>query len=106
MHRDERLNKTLREELSLVIAKELELAALVTVTSIESDEDLRVSKVRFSALPSEKAPEVLKILNRQAGRLRSLLDKKIRIKSIPKLVFEIDRGPEKAAEIEKALLKK
>ena len=106
MHRGERLNKTLREELGILITRELELSTLLTLTSVEVDEDFRVAKVKFSTLPSHKAPEILKILQKKGGWLRSLLDKKIRIKSIPRFVLEIDYGLEKAAEIEKELLKK
>lgn len=105
LHREERLNKTIREELSQFIAKELELPALVTITSVEIDIGLRNAKVRFSAIPIEKAKEILKILNYESGYLRAKLDKKIKIKAIPRFVFEIDYGPEKAATIEKALLR-
>jgi ribosome-binding factor A len=105
LHREERLNKIIREKLSELIAKELELPALTTITSVEVDDGLRRANAKFSSIPIGKAEEVLRILDKESGFLRSKLDKKIKIRSIPEIIFEIDYGPEKAAIIEKELLK-
>lgn len=106
LYRGERLNKFIRETLGQIINKKLEFGALVTITTVEVDDKIERAKIGFSAIPSKESPRVLKILNDKSGWLRSLLNGKIKIRSIPQLVFQIDYGPEKAAEIEKAFIKK
>lgn len=104
--RAERVSSLIREKLSWIIVKEIEVpGALITLTEVEVDKDLGRAAIKFSVVPSEKAPEAFKVLERNTGRLQHLLMEKINIKPMPRIVFEIDRGPEKAAEVEKAFLK-
>ena len=77
---------------------------MITLTDAEVQKDLERAVVRFSVVPSERAPEVLKILARCAPKLRFILMREINIKPMPRIVFEIDSGLERAADIEKALL--
>ena len=94
------------EELNTLIGRELEFdKALVTLTTIEITDDLAIAHVKFSVLPESEAKKVLKVLQKFAGRLYFLLLKKLNIKPLPRLKFEIDRGQENAAEVEKLLLK-
>lgn len=105
-HRKERIGKLILEELNNVISRELEFKeALVTLTDVKVSDDLEVAAVRFSVIPSEKSGEVLKILEKFTGRFQHRLLKKINIKPLPRIRFEIDHGIENAAEIEKLLIK-
>jgi|SRR3989338_5165898 len=105
-HRAERVSSLIKERLSRILLKEIEVPdVLITLTEVEVDKKLERAKVRFSVLPSEKTPEVLKVLSKQAPRLRFILLREINIKPMPQIIFEIDRGPEKAAEVEKILLR-
>jgi len=105
-HRKERISKLILEELNNIIVRELEFKdVLVTLTDVEVSTDLETALVKFSVLPFEKADQVLKILNKFAGRLQYWLLKKINIKPMPRIKFEIDRGLENAAEIEKLTLR-
>lgn len=105
-HRKERVSKLILEELNNIISRELEFkGALVTLTGVAVTSDLGIAVVKFSALPSEKSGEVLRILGKFSGRLQILLLKKINIRPMPRIRFEIDHGLENAAEIEKLLLK-
>ena len=104
-HRTERLDALILKELSVIILKEIELDnALITLTDVSITSDLREAKIKFSVLPSENSEKVLKTLRKESGRLKYALQKKIIIRVIPELMFEIDRGPELAANIEKCLL--
>jgi ribosome-binding factor A len=114
-HRVERVNNLILEELSKIIAKEMEFPALVTLTEVSVSKDMDEALVRFSVLcpygtspvgrPLDKAEEVLKILNKNLRHLQHLLLRKINIKPMPQIRFEIDYGLEKAAEVEKLLLR-
>ncbi len=104
-YRQERLTKVFEEELSKIIAKELEFnGALPTITSVEFSENLEHANIGFSIFPSEKSEEALKILNENKFELRKLLGKKVKIKTMPQVDFQIDRGSENAAVVEKLLL--
>lgn len=103
--RSQRVSNLIREELSKIIFKELEFSgAIFTITEVEVDKDLENAEVYFSVLPADQSERVLKILNKFRSRLHYLLMKKINIKPMPYIIFKIDYGPEKAAEIEKILL--
>ncbi len=105
-HRKERISKLILEELNNIISREIEFKdALLTLTDVQVSDDLKVAVVKFSVIPSEKAKDVLKVLERFAGRLQHWLLKRINIKPLPHIKFEIDHGLENAAEIEKLLIK-
>jgi len=104
-YRQERLTKVFEAELSKIIKKELEFpGALVTIVSVEFTEKLDHAKIGFSVFPSEKARECLKTLNENKFELRKLLGKKVMMRTMPQLDFQIDYGPENAAVVEKLLL--
>lgn len=124
-HRQERSSSLIQEELNKVIPRNLEFPdCLVTITKVEIDSKLIQAIVYFSVLSfcnrcplkcfnRETAEEisqknfesVLKILGKNRNHLQYLLAKKINIKPMPQIVFKPDYGLEKAAEVEKLLLK-
>lgn len=121
-YRQERLSSLIQEELSKIILRNIDFSGcLVTLTNVEIDEKLSRAVVNFSVLsPCQGCPgryfeqcaegtpqdsqSVLKILEKNRKGFQYLLAKKIKIKSIPEIIFKIDKGPEKAAEVEKVLL--
>ncbi|MEK7608685.1 MAG: ribosome-binding factor A [Patescibacteria group bacterium] len=104
-YRPLRVGKLIREELGMLIQRELEFpGALVTITEVEVAKKLDLARVLVSIIPSNKVEESLKELNRRRDHLQYLLLRKINIKPMPQILFEIDFGPENAAKVEKALL--
>jgi ribosome-binding factor A len=104
-YRKERLSNLLREELSKIIARELDFdGVLVTITDVEISRDADFADVKFSVLPSEKAKEAIKVFKENAGQLQHLLIRKLSMRSIPYIRFEYDPGLEKAQQVEKILL--
>ncbi|MDO8664805.1 MAG: 30S ribosome-binding factor RbfA [Candidatus Liptonbacteria bacterium] len=104
-YRNERMGNLIREELSKIIVRELEFEnALVTITEVEVDKKLDKAKVMVSVIPSEKAKEVFKILDIARNSLQTILFRKLNLKPVPRIQFEIDRGLENAANVEKAFL--
>ena len=103
--RPQRVKKLIREELARIILREVEFpGALVTVTDVDVDNKLENAKVKVSVIPGEFSLKVLELLRKEAGRLHHLLFKKINIKPMPLISFEIDYGVENAARVEKRLL--
>ncbi len=104
-YRSERVQSLIRERLSWLILREIEIpGALLTITEVEVSKKLEHARVRVSVLPSEKAPEALRELTRRAGELQFMLSREMNIKPMPRIAFEIDHGLENAAKVEKALL--
>lgn len=104
-HRPERISDLIIEELNKIILKELEFPeAIVTITDVTVTKKLDYAIVKFSALPSKKAEEILKILEKMQPHLQYLLIRRLNIRPVPRLLFKIDRGLEKAAGVEKKLM--
>lgn len=104
-HRPERVSDLIIEELNNLLIREVEIpGALITIMDAEVLKDLSRAVVKVSVYPTEKSEKVLKVLNKMRGRFQYLLLRKINIKPMPEIVFEIDYGQEKAARVEKKLL--
>ncbi|HUX35823.1 MAG TPA: ribosome-binding factor A [Candidatus Paceibacterota bacterium] len=103
--RDQRAGQLIRDELSKIIARDVEInGALMTITEVDVDKKLETAKVRISVLPPSKAKEVFDLLNKNHFTLQNTLFKKLNMRPTPMIRFEIDRGPENAAIVEKTLL--
>ncbi len=104
--RFKRVSSLIRERLSWIIEKELEIpGALTTLTEVEVDRKLDHAAVKVSVFPSEKAKEVMETLRKRAGELQFRLSRQMNIKPMPRISFEIDRGIENAAVVEKLLIR-
>lgn len=103
-HRPERVASLIREELALIIARELEFPALVTLTEVEVNKKLETAKVGVTVYPSEQDEECLAVLKRAQGEMQHLLNRKLNIKPMPRIDFFLDHGPENAARVEKKLM--
>ncbi len=100
-----RVSKLIKEELSKIILRELEFpGTLATITEVEVNKKLDTAKVLVSVIPSSLAANLVSRLAAGAGELQHLLLKKLNIKPMPRIYFELDRGPENAAIVEKRLL--
>lgn len=99
-HRLEKINQLLKKEIGQILLKELDFAdVLVTITTVETSVDLKQAKIMISVLPFEKSQKVLEILNRQIFDFQQILNKKLKMKSVPKIYFKIDEGGKQQAKI-------
>ncbi len=103
--RKERMGEEVRDRLSLMIREQLELKdMLVTITEVVVAGDLSEARVRVSVLPDALGEEAVRILSKFAGRFQGMLVRQMNIKPIPRIAFELDLGPQRAALIEKKLM--
>lgn len=104
-YRNLRVGNLIRDELAELMVRNLEFTdALVTLTDVEVDEKLDVARAKVSILPANKEKEVMRALKQQQGEMQHLLHIKLNIKPMPRLDFELDKGNENAARIEKRLI--
>ena len=103
-YRADRVSKLIREELAKIVIRELEFGdALPTITMVEVDKKMEHAAVNVSVIPSSAGEDVLDELQKNAGLLQHLLNRKMNIRPMPRIAFMLDHGMENAAKVEKLL---
>ncbi len=76
----------------------------ITLTGVEVSQDLRMAKIYVSSSLSEMTEETtLNTLNNALGFIKRNLAKRIRLKYMPKLIFEYDTSIDYGFRIDKVL---
>lgn len=102
--RIERISEVLRRELASFIIREMVMKeALVTFTRVEVSSDLHYADAYFVCLPDTSEGKFLQVLNRNIFSIQQSLNKRLRMRPVPKVRFHIDREEEEAAKIENIL---
>lgn len=104
--RTDRINEQLKQEVSLLIRDEVRdpRVGLVTVTAVQTSPELDHAKVYFTALGSDEEREgALEGLNSAAAFIRKELGRRLHMRRIPELHFQIDRVLDEAMRIERLL---
>jgi ribosome-binding factor A len=104
--RPERLAEQIREEVSMIIAGEIEdpRVGFATVTEARLSPDLRYAKIYVTVVGSEsEIKESLAALNHAARFVRRQLAATLRMKYTPELHFVYDEATATAARIEELL---
>jgi len=101
-----RVNQLLKQEIGQSLLREIDFdGTLVTITEVDASDDLRQAKVKISVMPTEKSEQVLRILEKNIYHLQQILNKKLNMKTVPKIRFVIDQTEVKAQRIEEILEK-
>lgn len=104
--RIKRVNELIKQEISKLLCRELDFGnILVTVLAVSVSPDLRQAKVIISILPSEKEKNVQLILKKNIFDLQQILNKRLKMRPVPKICFEINRTASQAQRIEEILEK-
>ncbi len=104
--RQERVADLLRREISEIIRLEVRdpRVGLVTISDLSVGRDLGHAKVRVSVLgEEEERTQAIEALNRAKGFIRSTLAKRVRLRTVPDLSFQLDRGAEHSQRINEIL---
>mgnify|MGYP000014379619 CR=1 FL=1 len=104
--RTDRIGEQLKRELSELISREFEDPALmgVTVAEVKVTTDLKYAKVYVSSLNLaaglvDDFSPVLEKLAEKGGRMRSILGKRLRLRTIPEFRFYEDTAMAKGVEM-------
>ncbi len=106
MSRIERVNQTVKKELSDIVQTEVRDPRLgfVTITRVEVSKDLQHAKVFFTVLGQEsQIKETQKGLSRASGYIRRLVGQRVRLRYIPQLNFIFDQSLEDRLRLEKVM---
>ena len=103
--RIKRVNSLLKEEVAKLLLKEIDFPreVLVTVSKVTCSPNLIEAKVYISCLPQERWREVSRVLKKNIWSLQKKLDKMLKMRPVPKIIFVQDKEIEKAARVEELL---
>lgn len=101
--RVQQVNILLRDELANIIDREIDLPekTFVTVTRAITSRDLRYSNILITVIGDEK--EALDILEKNIYNIQQMLNRRLRMRPVPKIRFLIDEEEIKRETIEKSL---
>ena len=105
--RIQRLNQLIKKEVAQLILREIEFPkdVLVTVTRAEVTPDLRESKIYVSIMPEKEESQILDFLNRRIFLLQKKIDKRLKMRPVPKISFLEEKSTAEAGRIEEILEK-
>jgi len=103
--RIQQVNQLIKRELSQIILKEVEFPSgvLVTITRVESSSNLIQAKVYVSVVPELKTLEVFRLLNRKIYALQQEINKRLKMRPIPRIQFIEEKQTKKAERVEELL---
>lgn len=102
--RRERLKELFKEELSKILDRELEFPdeGLVTITRVVISPDKHYAVVLVSILGTE-AEKVMEILEKNVYNVQQFLNRRVRMRPVPKISFALDEGEAEREKIERSL---
>jgi len=111
--RIQRLNQLIKKEVAQLILREIDWEeggwrprdVLVTVTRAEVTLDLRKSKIYVSIMPEKEESQILDFLNRRIFLLQKKIDKRLKMRPVPKISFLEEKSTAEAGRIEEILEK-
>jgi len=103
--RDKIIN-VIKELSANFLEKENNHTSLITVTSCSVSPDMKKATVFISVLPDSKEKSALDFAKRKRGDLRTFLKKNLKIKTIPFMEIEIDKGEKNRQRIDELLREK
>ena len=101
--RIERVNMLVRQEISQIMAVEMNdprLSTLISITEVRTSSDLRRAKVYFSVLGDENTKQnVLAAMESAGGFIHRTMKRNLKLKFAPVLSFELDESIEQGTEL-------
>jgi ribosome-binding factor A len=105
--RTERLGEQIRDEVAMIVARELKdprIAGFVTITRVELASDLSLARVMVSVFGTpEQAKGTMTGLRAGAGFVRRAIGQRLRIRQTPAIEFVLDKGLEHSDRVGRLL---
>lgn len=105
-NRMNKIDEELKKEISNIISLELKnphLTGLISVTMVRTTPDLRYARVYVSMINEKSKKENLAILKQSSGYIRSMVAKRVNLRTTPELVFLFDESIEYGSKIDEIL---
>jgi ribosome-binding factor A len=101
-HRKSRVADGVRDEVAMIISREIRDPRLgfVTVIRVEMPVDQSLAKIYVSPMGDEKAQaESMRALHHSRGFVRKLLSQRMRTRTVPEIAFVQDKGLDNADRV-------
>lgn len=103
--RTEQVNHLLKKEIGGYLQEHLVgHAGFLTLTAVETTPDLKLATIWYSYVGDDLGT-VMKSLKKERRRIQAFINKRLMMKSVPRLVFQYDNSGEYAASISKVIEK-
>lgn len=102
-----KINQLIQQELGMILLREFDLpdGVLVTVTRVDASGNLQEAKVYISVMPEAKLEDVLGVLQRNIYHIQQMLNKRLRMRPVPRIRWTIETKTSQAQRIEELLEK-
>jgi ribosome-binding factor A len=88
-----KINELILQQLGGIINRVVEMPEIfLTILKVTTSADLKYATVYVGVMPDDKADYAVHKLNLLSKRLQGELNKKVVLKSIPRLEFRLDKG--------------
>ncbi len=105
-HRSQRIADQIQRELSEIIRLEIKdpRVGLITLTGVDVTQDNEHAKVFFTTLGEPVQQEAaLRALNHATGFMRSMLARRLKLRTVPQLHFDYDVSVERGVRLSKLI---
>lgn len=104
-YRIDQVNNLIQKVLAELIEKDFcsSRDILISLTRVECSGNLQEAKVFISVLPDRERQNIVNALEKDVFRFQQNLNKKLRMRPVPKIIFVGDRAPKEAQEVETIL---
>ena len=106
MQKHQRLEQDVKVALSNIITydvKEPSVTGLISVTDVKITPDQKYAKVYISIFGKQNKEKVIEALKKATGYIKGELARKVRMRNIPSLQFELDDSIEYGAYMDKVI---
>jgi len=104
--RADRVSEAIKREISVMLTQELKDPGIhfVTVTTVETSDDLRNARIFVSVMGDEKTrQETMEGLERAKGYIRGELGRRLQLRYTPEIQLHLDRSLDHAIKIKNIL---
>lgn len=104
-NRISKINELIKQQISEIISREINLkpGVFLTISKVDTSKDLSYTHVFISIFPEREINYVLETLKKETYFLQGKINKKLFIKKVPRIEFVLDTTEAEADEVEKIL---
>lgn len=105
--RTEQVAELLRQEINQVFIRDFEppMGSLVSVSEVEVAPDLKNATAYLSIIPHNKIGSGLQAAKKFSGHVQKVINKNLKLRSVPKIHWQLDERDLKYKVIDEALQK-
>lgn len=101
-NRIDKVNDFIRDQVSLIITKDLALkqGVFISITRVDTSRDLRYTKAFISVFPETEINYAVETLKKEIFRIQKNFNQKFHSKHFPRISFEVDNTGNKITKLD------